>query len=103
MGRSPGFSIRIGTDRTARLIGELDLSVYDEATDQLLSAFDGPGDVRLDLSELSFVDSSGIRLLIQLRRALGEGDRIVLSSPTPQVRKILDAVGIRDLGFEVTD
>jgi len=89
--------------RSARLIGELDLEAYERALEQLLSAFPKPGDVTLDLSELTFIDSTGIRLLVQLRRALDDSDRIVLRSPTAPVRKVLEAVGVVDLGFELNE
>jgi anti-anti-sigma factor len=94
---------RLDGTRSARLIGELDLAVYDEALDQVLEAFRGPGDVTLDLSQLTFVDSNGIRLLIQLRRFLDPEDRIILRSPSPMVRKTLEVVGMTSLGFELED
>jgi anti-anti-sigma factor len=104
MEQPPTFSVeRLEGTRTARLIGDLDLAIYDEALAKVLDAFLGAGDVTLDLSQLTFMDSNGIRLLVQLRRKLDPRFRIILRSPSPPVRKILEAVGVTDLGFELTD
>jgi len=102
MEQQPTFAVeRLDGTRSALLTGELDLAVYDEALARVLDAFRGPGDVTLDLSQLTFMDSTGIRLLIQLRRQLDPKYRIILRSPSPPVRKVLEAVGVTDLGFEL--
>ena len=47
----------------------------------------------LDLSEVTFIDSSGIGFLIVLKSRCEEKDRtLVLLSPSPQARKILALV-----------
>jgi len=98
------FSLeRLDRTRSARLRGELDLAVYEEALAELLDAFRGPGDATLDLSELTFMDSNGIRVLIHLRRALDPEYRIILRSPSTMVRKVLELVGMTSLGFELAD
>ena len=85
----------------ARLIGELDLSSYDEATAALSPLFEATGQVILDLSELSFVDSSGIRLFIRLQQALQDRGGLILRSPTPHVAKILEIAGLPYLGVRL--
>jgi anti-sigma B factor antagonist len=98
------FSLeRLDGTRSTRLRGEIDLAVYEEALAEVLDAFRGPGDASLDLSELTFMDSTGIRLLIQLRRSLDPEYRIILRSPSPMVRKVLEVVGMTSLGFELAD
>jgi anti-anti-sigma factor len=88
--------------REARLSGELDLSVYDEALDHLAWATDSPAeDVVLDLSGVTFMDSTGVRLFVTLRRDLAEEARLVLRSPREQVLKTLELVGAKELGLTV--
>lgn len=86
--------------RAARLIGELDLAAYDVATDALSHLFEAAHDVTLDVSRLSFVDSSGIRLFIRLHQSL-TGGRLVLRSPTPHVARVLEIAGLPDLGIRI--
>ncbi|MGD9796109.1 MAG: STAS domain-containing protein [Acidimicrobiia bacterium] len=59
-----------------------------------------PGDaaeVRLDLAAVTFIDSSGLRLLIQAhQRAETSGRSLVLERPSPSVARLLDISGLRD-------
>jgi anti-sigma B factor antagonist len=98
---SEGFRIEPFDGDGVRLIGELDLASYDEATRELSSLFETDGDVMLDLSELSFVDSSGIRLFIRLHLALEGRGTLTLRSPTPHVARILQMSGLADVGVRV--
>ena len=93
-----GFRVELHGSR-ARLIGELDLSTYDRAMAGLSPLFEASGEVTLDLSELSFVDSSGIRLLIKLHQALDHRGRLVLRLPSPHVAGILEIAGLPGLGI----
>ena len=96
-----GLHVELDGDRGARLSGELDLSSYDGAERVLAQLFSAQHDVTLDVSELSFMDSSGIRLIMQLRQALGDGHRLVLSSPTPQVMRVIEIAGLAQLGIAI--
>ncbi|HEY3772870.1 MAG TPA: STAS domain-containing protein [Solirubrobacteraceae bacterium] len=52
---------------TLSLLGELDMSTVPQLSDSVRAQLnDGAGDLTLDLRELSFMDSSGLRLLIEL-------------------------------------
>ena len=85
----------------AVLHGELDLLAYDEVAAQLAPLFDAPGDVTVDVSDLSFVDSSGIRLFVRLQRALGDRGRLHLSGPTAHVASVFEVAGLHQLGIVV--
>ena len=85
----------------AVLRGELDLLVYDQVTTTLAPLFEADGDVTVDVSELSFVDSSGIRLFVRLQQALGERGRLHLRAPTPHVASVFEVAGLRELGIVV--
>jgi anti-anti-sigma factor len=83
-------------DGVLRLSGELDL-----ATDEsLLSAFrsvsyDG-SEVILDLSELQFVGSAGIRAFVTIAKEASPRG-LVLRSPQRAVRKVIDLTRLEDL------
>ncbi len=85
----------------AVLRGELDLLVYDQVSAELAPLFDAHGDVTLDVSELSFVDSSGIRLFVRLQRALEDRGRLHLKAPTPHVASVFEIAGLPELGIVV--
>jgi len=51
--------------------------------------------VWLDLSGLSFIDSTGITCLLRLSRAATEaGGHLTLAAPSPPVQRMLDITGI---------
>lgn len=78
------------------LRGELDLSsghVLRDAADEAMTA--RPARLVLDLSALTFCDSTGLSELIRLyQRTQQAGTELVLDRPTPRVDRILAATGL---------
>lgn len=69
--------------------GELDAASAGELAVALTAAVEACGGASLDLAEVTFIDSSGLRVLIDAyRRSDGDGFRIVAASPA--VRRVLD-------------
>ncbi|HTU85800.1 MAG TPA: STAS domain-containing protein [Solirubrobacteraceae bacterium] len=64
----PSFEIResVDPDGAVRLalVGELDIAVADGVEERLRTHRDGGDRVRLDLSQLEFIDSSGVRAIV---------------------------------------
>jgi anti-sigma B factor antagonist len=98
--RSFGIELSDGS-RRARLSGELDMDSYDELSRTLGPAFDADGDIELDLADVTFIDSSAIRLFAQLQRSRDEDAHVVLVSPQPQVSRVLEVAGMADLGIRI--
>jgi anti-anti-sigma factor len=85
-----------------RLIGELDLTttpILAEALSTLPPQGSQP--LLFDLSELTFLDSTGLNLLIRTAQS-HPGGRLRLRSPMPNVRRVLDLAGLGSL-FEILD
>jgi anti-anti-sigma factor len=80
--------------RAFRLIGELDISNADTLAALLDREVQGEGDITLDLSELTFIDSSGIRVLLKAMDSMNGRGTLVLSSPTSSVRHTLSLMGL---------
>lgn len=79
--------------RRYRLVGELDLYSVDELSERLQPQVAAGGDLRLDLSELTFIDSSGIRALFQLNAQLEDGT-LILERPSPFAQRVMDVLGV---------
>jgi anti-sigma B factor antagonist len=96
---SDAFSItvvRSGADAVVTLAGELDMATAPELADvfEALVA-DGPGEIVVDLAELSFVDSSGLAVFVTTQNALHEqGRRLSLRSPRRHAIKVLEIAGL---------
>ena len=84
-----------------RLTGELDHHTAREGWNGIESALDRylPRSCALDLSALSFMDSSGIAVIFRLRNRTREtGVRFWLADPAPQCARVLAASGIERFG-----
>ena len=93
-------SIDAGPRTTVTLVGDLDpatapvlegaiaSAVADEAVDHLV----------LDLDRVSFLDSSGLRVLVTTREALtARGADLALRNPSANIRRLLDITGLAEV------
>ena len=78
------------------LVGELDISTVDDAERQIEAAEAGsPELLVIDLSRLTFVDSSGVRLaLIADDRARTAGRRVAVRLGTGHALRVFQALGL---------
>jgi anti-anti-sigma factor len=68
-----GFGTRIDDDGVLWVRGELDLGVVDAFATAAEVALDGQREFVVDLSELAFLDSTGIRAIVQLATRTDRG------------------------------
>ena len=82
--------------RLVTLGGELDaLTAGAEIEELLEQCADGACHVVLDMSQVTFIDSSGLAVLLKSERKLcGAGRRLVILRPHPNVRRILEITGV---------
>ena len=81
----------------ATLTGELDLPAADSAFDEIDEAAREGGRLRLDLSRLTFIDSSGLRLVVRLDVGAREGSFAFEIVPGPaNVQEVFAIVGLQD-------
>ncbi len=85
-----------GTAETLFVIGELDISTASALERAVGEALDGQGgEFRLDLSQLTFMDSTGANTLLHAHKRIdGLGRRLVVVSPTDAVRRVLEILGL---------
>ena len=89
-------------DAELALRGELDLATSGRLL-ELAQTLPSGCDVRLDVSELHFADSSGIRVMLKLVDSIGPGT-LILVRPTRSVRRVLELLGIdQGAGIVLTD
>jgi len=75
--------------------GEVDMATAPQLRDLLNELVDG-GSTRilLDCRGLEFLDSSGIGVLVAVRKRLGEDGALTLEAPPAHVRKVLELTGV---------
>jgi anti-anti-sigma factor len=81
-----------------RLVGELDLAEANRAKRIAGTAIAaGTGPFVVDLSELTYCDSSGINVLLDIhRRAESCGRTVILRQPHPRVKRVLDLTAVTE-------
>ena len=87
------------TETRIRPRGEIDMAVADRFGEAIITALMvGSPRVVVDLTEVTFLDSSGIRALLVAHRVAAERDRsLTVENPVSIVRRVLTIGGILDL------
>lgn len=93
------FSVSVssdGTRATVYLRGELDMSGVERAREAIEQAEQqANGLLVLDLSQLEFIDSTGLEVMLRAaRRARETGGRLVVQKPSTYVRRLLEMTAI---------
>ena len=84
-------------DAGLALAGELDAHTAPRLALQLAELPPGDGDIVLDIGRVEFMDSSGLRVVIEAnQRASDAGRRLVLRHPTAAVNRLLEISGLSD-------
>lgn len=81
-----------------RLVGELDMAAAASAIREAAQAAEGAEAVVVDLSGLTFIDSTGLNALVRIRHLSAEpdGPQVVLRSPSPAISKVLRLTALSD-------
>jgi anti-sigma B factor antagonist len=100
-GQSFGLSCRTADNSTVvEVCGEVDLATAPQLRDALADVVEVQGslDVALDFSATSFLDSTGIAVVVAALKALREkGGRLHVSAASSPVRKVLEISGLLDI------
>ena len=101
MSVSDDFKIMVvGADGEAvvYLVGELDLAVRDRLVEALTQASDTCHRLVVDLSRTTFIDSTGLKALVDVWHRRGDARlELVLREPSPVVMRTLQWAGLADL------
>ena len=87
---------RQGELHTISVFGELDQATAPELRETLAQSLaDAQAPVLVDLSDCDFIDSTGLSLLVEAKRRLGEQRRrFGVCCPDADVRRLLELTGI---------
>jgi anti-anti-sigma factor len=78
------------TEEGYRLAGELDMATADDLSALLHGEREREMPVVLDFEGISFMDSSGLRVLLEAARGENGGTTVVIVHPSDQVQRVLD-------------
>ena len=88
---------RRGVAATVSVRGELDAATAPDLADLCHSVHaDGARDLVIDLTDTSFLDSSGLRALIEAHRLFSSDGNLALAHASEPVRRLLEITGLDD-------
>ena len=94
---SPGSLTVNATDDGLSVVGEIDSSTVEVLSGQLRTVTQRSGDVVVNMSEVQFIDSSGLRVIIEAHQdAEKSGRRLVIAEPSPVVARLFEISGLTD-------
>ena len=81
------------------LVGELDMATVPDLSSALKALVeDGPPELVLDLSGLSFIDSSGLAVFMKTQQRLRkQGRTLSITSPRPNALRVFETSGLMDV------
>lgn len=102
---APETEIR-GNVLVARLHGELDMRVSDDLRAALEAGLEqsGAAHIVFDLSDVSFIDSSGLGVILgRYRKIADRGGKMAFTGAGPAVRRVLALSGVLRISGEYED
>ena len=87
---------RVGTHALVLLVGEIDLSTVGQLYEELAElAHEGVCHVSLNVAEVTFMDSTGLSLLVtEHKRMESMKGELIIFSPSRQVRRLFEICGL---------
>ena len=82
--------IEEGNISTVHLDGEIDMDVTEKAKEVIFPVIDSGKEVHLNLSQVQYMDSSGISVLIEShQRALEKNTKVIIKDVSKSVLKVI--------------
>jgi|TARA_B100000676_G_scaffold186982_1_gene183855 anti-anti-sigma factor len=79
-----------GNISTVHLDGEIDMDVTEKAKEVIFPVIDSGKEVHLNLSQVQYMDSSGISVLIEShQRALEKNTKVIIKDVSKSVLKVI--------------
>jgi anti-anti-sigma factor len=80
--------------RTLRVSGSVDMQTADRLEEALRATRAWPGDVRIDMRDLEFIDLTGLRVLVRTADSLDDGRRLRVEHLPEMLCKVIHLAGL---------
>jgi anti-sigma B factor antagonist len=91
------LSIVASAPTMVTLSGEIDAHTAPALAEHFATLPEGGGDIALDMSGVDFIDSSGLRVVIELhQRAEADARKLLVTKPSSPVARLLEISGLSD-------
>ena len=84
---------RDGSNMTVKLIGRLDAVTAMQLDKDMATALTGVNALTMDLAQLNYVASAGLRILLKTQKKMDRQGSMVIKNVQDSVREVLDMTG----------
>lgn len=74
--------------------GRIDAATAPELQEQLMASMNGVRDFTLDLSEVDYISSAGLRVLVVLQKRMKDQGSMTIINVRPEITSILKVTGL---------
>jgi len=85
-----------GTKLSYTVSGRLDTNTAPVLNDDLVKSLDGVTELVMDLKDLEYISSAGVRVLLSAYKIVGKKGTMVLKNLSDIVREVLTVTGLID-------
>ena len=86
-----------GSTLTVSLEGRLDTTTAPQFEEELKSSIDGITDLNLDLKDLAYISSAGLRVLLSAQKIMNKQGNMVVKNVSDEVNEIFEVTGFADI------
>ena len=86
-----------GSKLTIALEGRLDTTTAPDLEKELKTCLDGITDLTLDMTNLDYISSAGLRVLLTAHKAMMKQGQMKVTNASDIVREVFDVTGFSDI------
>ena len=86
-----------GSELTVALAGRLDTTTAPDLERELKDALEGVTKVTMDLKELEYISSAGLRVLLSAQKVMNRQGSMVVKNASEVVKEIFEVTGFTDI------
>ena len=79
------------------LSGRLDTITAPQLEEEIKASIDGVSDLVFDFSDLAYVSSAGLRVLLSAQKSMNEKGSMVVRNVSEEIQEIFDVTGFSDI------
>ena len=86
-----------GSKLTVALVGRLDTTTSPQLEAELRQSVDGLTELVLDLKDLDYISSAGLRVLLSAQKVMNRQGQMIIRNVKPEIMDIFDVTGFVDI------
>ena len=86
-----------GTELTLAIVGRIDTTTAPQLETELKASIDGVTQLHLDFSEVEYISSAGLRVLLSAQKSMNRQGTMVLSHVSEAVMEVFEVTGFVDI------